>query len=177
MHHSPALKSGKLTTWKRAWHAMTHLRPYTPAPLPEFELHLQGTGSMRLEHAQVRRVQGAGGLDDAVAFAGKWPPYHSFWMQGAQDYPSCTSNDTDSSNVGHELVDVTAIGGQRPRSSAEFARPGGLSLGQLTWFFAFPCTLANVVFSIEKNDSRNPYHQLPVSPPSRLAPPGLIHAP
>ena len=114
VHHSPALKSGKLTAWKRAWHAMTHLRPYTPAPLPEFELQLQGTGSMRLEHAQVRRVQGAGGLDDAVAFAGKWPPYHSVWMQGAQDYPSCTSNDTDSS---HELVDVTAIGGHGRRLS------------------------------------------------------------
>ena len=38
-------------------------------------------------------------------------------MQGAQDSPSCTSNDTDSSNVGHELVDVTAIGGHGRRLS------------------------------------------------------------
>ena len=59
---------------------MTHLRPYTPAPLPEFELQLQGKTSMRLEHAGAQ-VQGAGGLDDAVAFAGNWPPYHFVWMQ------------------------------------------------------------------------------------------------
>ena len=93
-----------MARWKEAWDAMTHWGPYTPAPLPEFEVRLVSNGSARLEHAQVRRMQGARGLDGAVAFAGKWPPYHAAWMQGAQDYPSCTGN---ASNANHELTFAT----------------------------------------------------------------------
>lgn len=89
VHHARFLKKSDKTNvsrtvqiWKDSWHSMTQWQPYTPAPLPEFQLRFDGASPMRIFHPSQNRQN--------VRFSeGRLPVYHWDWMLGAQGTPSC----------------------------------------------------------------------------------------